>query len=274
LKRPATIQITAEAENFFIPWELLFDGPLDPPIDATHFWGMRHIISRALILDARPGDDVPPIIQTTCPRIGLMAYDGLPHVVTHEVPAFRKLHQEGKIQLLALPTLDGNQRTVGLQEFSQFLSGEMEIFHSACHAYEGKLPEEAYLLVSDEFPIKVEDFVVNNLAIKHNPFVVLNACLTGTRNPLYTSNWAALFWKRGARGVLATEFHVPDWFASTFIGEVYRAMLAGVPIGQALLDARRHFWHESQNPLGLGYALYSSPSIRLMQATEGEDTDE
>jgi hypothetical protein len=82
-------------------------------------------------------------------------------------------------------------------------------------------------------------------------------------NPLYTSNWAALFWERGARGVLATEFRVPDWFAASFIEELYPRFLSGESIGESLLAVRQHFWNQKRNPLGLAYALYSSPSIRI-----------
>lgn len=267
LQTGATIQITSEAENFFIPWELLYDGPLTAPIDAAYFWGMRHIISRAIIQDARPGDEVPPVIQALCPRVGLVTYAGLEHVIKYEVPIFEKLHQEHRIHLATLRPLDANQPTE-IEAFCQFLGEEMQILHSACHAYGAKLSSEAYLLISDEFRISVEDFHLYDLAIKHNPLVVLNACLTGTRNPQYTSNWAALFWERGARGVLATEFHVPDWFASVFIEEVYKHLLAGMPIGESLLTARRHFWKEQRNPLGLGYALYSSPMIRIVSEKE------
>ena len=62
LKTGATIQIPSE--DFFVPWELLYDGPLGAQVDASCFWGMRHIVSRALIQEARPGDLASPIIQS------------------------------------------------------------------------------------------------------------------------------------------------------------------------------------------------------------------
>ncbi len=126
--------------------------------------------------------------------------------------------------------------------------------------------DQSYLLVSDEFPITIEEFRGREFDIKHKPFVILNACLTGTISPLYTSNWAALFWERGARGVLATEFHVPDSFAAVFTEELYEHFLSGEPIGKALLATRHHFWRAQHNPLGLAYALYSSPSIRIVNS--------
>ena len=125
---------------------------------------------------------------------------------------------------------------------------------------------ESYLLISKEFPISIEDFFVHDFQTKNNPFVILNACLTGTISPLYASNWASLFWEHGARGILATEFHVPDWFGAAFSEEFYKHFLASEPIGEALLTTRRYFLEEKNNPLGLAYALYSSPSIKIVNS--------
>ena len=47
LKTGATVQIAAR--DFAIPWELLYDGPLGSQVDVSCFWGMKYIVSRALI---------------------------------------------------------------------------------------------------------------------------------------------------------------------------------------------------------------------------------
>ena len=265
LQLGATIQIPSE--DFFIPWELLYDGPLGAHVDASYFWGMRYIVSRALIQEARPGDIASPIIRSECPHIGLIADSELEHVVGKEIPALKSLHDQKRISLLLLRPLKIDQRYDELEYLGRFLrEEELEIVHLACHAREKKPKSQSYLLVSENFDISIEDFGVQEFIIKHNPFVILNACLTGTISPLYTSNWAALFWGRGARGVLATELHVPDWFAAAFTEELYKHFLSGKPIGEALLATRRYFWKKQQNPLGLAYALYSSPSIRIVSS--------
>jgi len=257
----AVIQVSSE--DFFVPWELLYDGPLGDQVDLSCFWGMRYIISRALIQDARPGDFVSPAIKSSRPRVGLVAHDQLPHVVSHEIPTLKRLRRQKRISLSFLRPLDNDQHDKGLGEFGSFLGKELQVAHLACHAYARTPPSQSYLLVSDDFPISVEDFRVWEFDIKHKPLVILNACLTGTMNPLYASNWAAVFWERGARGVLATEFRVPDWFAAAFIEEFYEHLLSGEPIGKGLLASRLRFRVEQSNPLGLAYALYSSPSIRI-----------
>lgn len=262
LKPGATIQLSSD--EFFLPWELLYDGPLGSQVDASYFWGMRYIISRTLIQEARPGELVSPIIHSLRPHVGMITSHDLEHVVKQEIPTMKNLHRSKRIFLSSLRRLKTSQRDKDLAEFGSFLRKKLQIVHLACHACEKKPNSQSYLLVSDDFDITMEDFGVGEYAIKHNPFVILNACLTGTINPLYTSNWAALFWQRGARGVLATELHVPDWFAAAFTKELYNHFLSGKPIGEALLATRLYFWKEKHNPLGLAYALYSSPSIRIV----------
>ena len=261
LRRSATIQFSSE--DFFLPWELLYNGPLGTHMQATYFWGMRHIISRALIQEARPGDLEPPVIQVARPHVGMIAYTNLEHVVKREIPALRQLHQSKRIQLSLLHAMSTSQRDKELADFGRFLRKNMQIVHFACHARKEQQIFQSYLLFSDEFPVTIEDFGVREFEIRHRPFVILNACLTGTISPLHTANWAAEFWRRGARGVLATEFHVPDWFAAAFVEELYTRLLSGKPIGEALLATRRLFSETQSNPLGLAYALYSSPSIRI-----------
>jgi hypothetical protein len=261
LKMDAVVQITSE--NFFVPWELLYDGSVDDSFDIYRFWGMRAIISRSIIQDDRPGDFVSPIIQTQCPHVGLIAYRNLEHVAKKEIPLLQKLHESKQIELSFLQAMDAGQRAKELAGFAQFLNKDLQIVHLACHAYEQKPISQSYLLVSDYFSITMQDFIVREFEIKYNPFVILNACLTGTINPLQTYSWAAEFWKRGARGVLATEFHVPDWFGAAFVEELYRYLLAGKPVGEAVAATRRSFWEKHRNPLGLAYALYSSPEIRI-----------
>jgi len=260
LKVGAIIQVTSE--EFFLPWELLYDSLPNVQVDASHFWGMQYIVSRTLIRDPRPGDFLPPTIPSR-PRVGLVAYNGLEHVAEEEIPALQKLEQREQIYLSCLRSMDSSRRDKELEDFGSFLREELQIVHLACHAYEKEPRSESYLLVSDEFSVSMEDFEVQEFEIEHKPLVLLNACRTGTNSPLHTSNWAVLFWKCGARGVLAPEFHVPDWFAASFIEKLYDQLLARKPIGEALLATRRYFWEQESNPLGLGYALYSRPSIRI-----------
>jgi hypothetical protein len=259
------VAIEISSDDFFLPWELLYDGPLnDDQVDASCFWGMRHVISRTIILNNCPGAMVSPVIRSPRPKVGLIVCEELQHVKEIEIPFLVELANQERIDLSQLDPLDPVLHNTGLQSFGRFLGKDLQIAHLACHAHENKKASEPYLIVSNSFHITMEDFHVYEFETISNPLVNLNACLTGVNNPLCTSNWASLFWKQGARGVLATEFRVPDRFAAIFVEKLYAQFLSGIPIGEALLTTRRHFWDRERNPLGLAYALYSPLDIRIV----------
>ena len=265
LKVGKTIQFTSQ--NFFLPWELLYDGRLNVETDVTCFWGMRHIVTRQLkIENPHLGQiDFPEIASS--PHVGLIADTDLEYIKKEEYPTLKEFHRNNQIDLSHLGSMnsrDRDQHDKELKKLHRFFHKNMQITHLACHAEVNKKNiSESFLRVSNNFEISISDFVVGEFDIKHRPLIILNACLTGIINPLHSCNWVIEFIKHGARGVLATEFHVPDWFAAVFIKELYNSFLSGVPIGEALTTTRRLIWNDKHNPLGLAYALYSSPSIRI-----------
>jgi hypothetical protein len=262
LLRPgAALQIVSK--DFFVPWDLLYDGPLDKEVNVSRYWGMKYTISRIIIQDLRDGAYVSPVIEAERPKVGFIRSEQLSFVETQEAPMLRTLHRDKRIQLTCLRDLSADQRARDLAMVGRFLRQKLHFLHFACHAYEEDPIEKSYLSVAKDFSVSIIDGVVNQYDLKHHPFVILNACLTSVINPLHTSSWAEKFWEWGARGVLATDFYVPDWFAASFSEALYRHLLAGKSIGQALLALRQEFWQQQRNPLALAYALYSSPSIKI-----------
>lgn len=260
-----TLQITSN--DFLLPWEILYDRPITSRIDVLGFWGMRHIISRSLAQSIRPGDFVAPYFVSRRPRVGMITCHELTHVVNYEIPALQKMDDKGTIALSLLPTLKTSRRSEELSTFKDFLGRHQEIIHFACHAYEKKPSSQSLLRVEEAFDVTMENFDSYDFQIEKFPLVILNACRTGTMDPSRTSNWASRFWALGARGVLATEFRVPDWFAALFVEQLYKRLLSKKsrkPLGKSLLETRYHFWNQSGNPLGLAYALYASPNIQFI----------
>lgn len=263
-RKPITIEISSK--SFFIPWELLYDGPLDE-IDLACFWGMQFIISRKIIQKPSPGALVSPIMRSTCPIVGLIVCnkDELENVAKKEIPILQALFGAN---LAPLRPLDASQHHQELEYFGHFLflrEEELHIAHFACHAVKKNLATQSYLDIANDFRITIDDFRARKFRSKYHPLVILNACLTGITDSLSLSGWASEFWKSGARGVLATEFQVPDWFAPIFIEELYRHLLSSKPIGESLWATRYHFWKKYCNPLGLAYALYSPLAVRIVK---------
>jgi len=263
-EKPTTIEIATR--DFFLPWELLYDGPLDR-VEVSHFWGIRHILSRTIMQKERPGAMVSPLLQSSRPKVGLITCNenALEFVVSREIPMLQELGRQGLIFLFPLRPLNAEQRHKELEYFIHFFGEELQIAHLACHAFEQKPDSQSYLDIANDFHITIEDFRARNLVVKYNPLVILNACLTGMIDSLHISGWASEFWKGGARGVVATEFQVPDWFAATFVEKFYEHLLSGVPLGESIWATRSYFWEQHRNPLGLAYALYAPLAIRIVK---------
>jgi hypothetical protein len=258
------ISIQVASEDFFLPWELLYPFSPERP-SYEHFWGMNYIISRVIVQEARPGAFVSPIIPVThCPKLGLLTYCRLPSVVEKEIPFFEKLDRDGKIALFKLRALYPEKKREEFKEFKAFWEKALDLAHFACHAfYEDVSPNLSYVVLSDEFPISLQDMEVYDMATNGHPLIILNACGTGNLNPLYTSYFASAFLRYGARGVVATECAVPDAFAADFAQHLYIRLLAGRPLGKSLLATRRYFLEKHHDPSGLLYSMYAPPSIRL-----------
>jgi hypothetical protein len=264
------ISIQVASEDFFLPWELLYPISPEEAFSYEHFWGMNYIISRVIVQAARPGAFVSPVISVA-PRakLGLLTYSGLPCVADKEIPFFEKLAQDGKITLFKLRGLDPGKKREEFKEFKSFWEGALNLAHFACHAfYEDDMPNLSRILLSDEFPISLQDMEVFGITISGHPLIIMNTCETGNLNPLYTSHFAAAFLKYGARGVVVTECAVPDSFAADFAEQLYDHLLAWKPLGESLLATRRHFLEKYHNPSGLLYSMYAPPSIRLVEMKE------
>lgn len=259
------VQITSN--DFLIPWEIVYDLPISSRVDILGFWGMRHIVARSLAQSKRSGDFVPPFIKSQRPRVGMVTCQELSQVLSYEIPAFKEMDNNGIIDLSVLPTLNPLRRTKELSTFKSFLGRDREILHFACHAFDKKSLDQSFLRVEEEFEITVQDFTTHDVRVENFPLVILNACRTGMIDPTRTSNWASQFWARGARGVLATEFRVPDWFAARFAKQLYKHLLAKKPksLGHSVMLTRYDFWNKAKNPLGLAYSLYSSPNIQFIR---------
>jgi hypothetical protein len=257
--------IQVSAEDFSVPWELVFGASLTAPLSFEDFWGMKHIISRIIVQRDRPGAFASPSITTSPPTVGLLTNTSLANVATREIPFFQQLANGGKIALDILRPLDPGQQGAEFAALKGFCATRFDFAHLACHArYNPQRPSKSALLLSDGFEVTLMDMENYAIVLSGHPVVVLNACETGNLNPLYSAHFAAAFLKHGALGVVATECPVPDVFAADFAQYLYERLLEGTPLGESLLSARRYFLETAHNPAGLLYAMYGSPSIRLV----------
>jgi hypothetical protein len=268
------ISIEVDSEDFFIPWELLYSESPSEPLSYENFWGMRYIIHHLIIQEDRPGDvEDKTIHYASRPKLGLFAFDdeSLPGIKKKEIPFFDKLKKEGKITLQKLPPLDPrvNKKEAELVRFKQFLNNSLHVIHFACHAlYDENDQVNSFIQLSDGIRISLNDLAQKPKAsMRDFPLVVLNACKTGQVNPMDVRYFAGDFIKYGALGVVATQAAVPDGLAADFTRHLYRHLLKGRYLGESVLRARQELLRQ-RNPVGLWYALYATPIIKL-QLGEG-----
>lgn len=272
-----TIQIASE--DFFLPWEALYPvSEEDPKPSWERFWGMRCMTNR--LISPQEGDISPTILVKDKPLIGLLTDLKLNSVREKEIPFFETQEKNGRISLTRVPRLDAtsDDRKAEFKKFQElWIKDTLNLAHFACHAYyNDTTPSDSYFELSDDFQITLEDLIVKDFEIVGHPLVMMNACETGVINPLYTSQFAAAFIHYGALGVVATECQIPDTFAADFAAHLYTLFLSGLPLGDSLMQTRRHFL-EAGNPSGLVYAMYAPPSTQLRSSpkrAESIDVDE
>lgn len=99
------------------------------------------------------------------------------------------------------------------------------------------------------------------------PIVFLNGCETGTAGFGF-SNLQTLpdvFILRRAGAVIATDASVERYFAYNFGKAIIQDLYNGKRLARAVLDQRRLFLRNQNNPMGLLYSYYGSPGARLVR---------
>lgn len=265
LKFEGRLSFEIASEDFCFPWELLYHGDLKKRISINGFWGMQFIISRIIIKPFKEGWFLSPLIKTKeLPNIGLICDQTLSNVKNKEIPFFEQLKDEKVIHLSMLSPLNNSNWSKDFSKFKDFLNEYHNLLHLACHAsFKKSSPPDSFISISDNYEISLKNIENYELEVNGHPLVFLNACETANLNPLHTFHFANSFLESGARGVVVTEFKVPDSFAADFVENFYAHFLNGKPLGESLLTTRRSFAKQNKNPLGLLYSMYASPWIRL-----------
>src|SRR4030095_15488322 len=97
--------------------------------------------------------------------------------------------------------------------------------------------------------------------LSSRPIIILNACDTGP-STVRTSAWQLreVLFRLGARAIITTETPVWDYFGHHFSMLLIGRLKDGKYLSDSVTETRRFFLSQSNNPLGLLYAYYGSPS--------------
>ena len=161
-----------------------------------------------------------------------------------------------------------------------------ELIHFACHCEASEETEFLSRLVmkvaGETVPLDVS-FMATRLRRERlssadpGSLVFLNACGTGQQSasyepPGFPDKWIS---NQRALAVVATLCPVPDYFAHVFALKFYDILFEAITapknspmarnryVAKALLETRRYFMQEYNNPLGLAYVLYAVRGARV-----------
>jgi hypothetical protein len=265
-----TLQVEEELSLF---WEMLYRGSPLIAVGPDDFWGFRYPIGRCYF-----GVDSPDQVHL---QSGILsAVHNKLTLSMREVQAVKaflaKLRRVPSANLKMLDdALDAASPTV--RELLELFHDEEFPFgmvHFACHCDAGQNPLGSSLSITSRktnIDLMLEQLLENaDYGFQNRPFVFLNACQTADIEGLR----AGLGFPRavldfGAAGVIATACVIPDLFAGAFAKEFYRRLLARriapatANIASVLMETRRHFLTEFENPLGLAYGLYAGSDQEL-----------
>lgn len=258
LSRGHSLKIQILSQEFFFPWNLLYDyeGEFPPEeVDPKDFWGFRHQIEEV------PRDLVDhriraiPVKKSEKIHIGMNINKSLPEAFWK--PQVDTIHSwKPRIRL--------SERSLEQEVIDALLGKDasLDLEYYYCHAATGS-PERRYddsVLTLTDDGLTLGDVIARVLNRKFvgNPVLILNACDSARLDGRFYDGFVQKFLKMGAASVIGTDAQIPSVFAAHFGMELVKILMHGKPVGKALLDIRCQMLTEYKNPLGLIYRVFGS----------------
>jgi len=241
------LRLHLDDELVHLPWELMHDG--------QGFLGLRFAVGR--MVTAR--SDVSPYEGTTGEDSGA----GHVLVVSNPTGDLRAAAREGEaVAKLLGDRFSGEVRhlagPVNREALLKNLTG-CRLLHFAGHAVEASAEAPGGLELADGVVLPEE--AAASLGAPPPALVFANSCHSATSAGWKATargvfNLASALLMRGARHYLAPMWAVPDDDALNFSLRFYEQALAGVPLGEAVRQARKSLRDPSSAG---GYVLYGEP---------------
>jgi hypothetical protein len=249
LVRDRIASVIIQSEEPWIPWELcrLMGRDGDRVIEGP-FLCEAFAVTRWL-----PGEGFKRPLRLTNLALIVPADSGLPLA-----PAERDF-------VLSLAG-DGREVTAIDPKFAEvqdaFAAGVYDGWHFTGHgAARDSNPDRSSIILSGEESFTPEDLSgqAANLGIPH-PLIFINACQVGRGGMGLTGigGWARRFVQTGAGAFIGAYWSVYDVSAFAFAKEVYTRLLDGMPIGDAVREARAKV-REDGDPTWLAYTVFADP---------------
>jgi CHAT domain len=248
---PAPIQIIPGQEH--LPWMFLSDG--EGALGLRH--GVEYILSGTLGLG----------VALDLTRKPLRLVCGL-------APLFKSQKLEDGRSVLdpqreTLQRLSLNRFNVSLAwnetKWLQDLRDAPDVIYAYCHGSSGN--GDPCLWMTDRAKAISGGTIDSSPEIdwSRNPLVILAACTSGAIDPFRATGLANSFMARGARGYIAADGQVPAPFASLFMTGLFEEFFkkGGKPVGEVLVNLRRRFLEEMNNPWGILFTQFCRSEITV-----------
>ncbi|PZN93189.1 MAG: hypothetical protein DCF31_13310 [Alphaproteobacteria bacterium] len=290
----SVIRITCAdaAQGFVFPWTIVC--PPAAPDAEPQFWGLDYRIEIA----RKQGRSSPP---KGAPRINAVVDAGFARFVDHPA-TLADVTAAGSGATLAMA---GNRKAI---DDALAADDPAELFYFFCHGIMGGaasgLPADIAAVIRgaakqlcDDAARAPWDRLLEQLAVTdgkgariffgtaelteqslrdseffkahRRPLVFLNMCHSAATLPASRAGLPAVFLDRDAVAVIGTESPINAQFGDAFARELLPRLLAGEPLGAAMLASRRIF-HAARNPLGLTYVVYGRGDTMLAPAAGGD----
>ncbi len=247
--------VLVQSEEPWIPWELCkLCGNENGQVVAGPFFCQAFAITRWM-----PGFGFKPHLTLHNMAVVVPSNSQLPYAFS-ELDYFLSLAQKGK-RVTRLPA-----RFLDLHR--AFASGEYDGWHFTGHGlYRDGDPNRSAIYLEDGETFMPEQLVgvVANLGKAH-PLVFLNACQVGRSAMSLTDigGWAKQFLFAGAGAFIGSYWSVYDQSACDFAQAVYNRLLAGLPIGKAVREARLVI-SSAGDPTWLAYTVFADPFATIVR---------
>ena len=148
--------------------------------------------------------------------------------------------------------------------------GRFGLLHFACHNRFDPDDGATIMLDSPFTPTFLATAANGETLAKSAPMVFINACRSAGKVPSYNKldGWAEKFLRAGAAAFIGTLWEVSDGMAREFAEELYRNLMNGDRLGNAVMTARRAVASEPGDPTWLAYAVYGDPQAGIDRAAE------
>jgi hypothetical protein len=245
--------ILVHSDEMVFPWELVIPTDLDGTFEELPPLGVNHVLGRWLpALRMKPSPqrlrvDKFVVLNPTYPKP-----DDLPWTVA-EVTALARL----------FPKVEQFRPSTAARFRSDLLKrGDVRLLHFSGHGtFDAANADLSEILLEDD-GLDAMAIARTRLGAEGSPIVYLNACSVGSIGITVgrAGGFAAACLEGGFSGVIAPYWPINDKRAARFALSLYKKLLAGRAIGEAMQELRAE---RPDDPTARAFAYFGDPWARL-----------